>query len=150
MIRITQGDYLLAIDPGVTTGIVIARYTDPQTSFDIHDTLEIAYDDRSALATLLLNIDPRWIVIEDFKLFAKYADAQINSRFEVVKTIERVHVYCEDLNIVDRIVMQEPLVRHSTARVLDHHKPYMRGRHVLAAYQHLRYFVALFHNALAD
>jgi hypothetical protein len=82
------------------------------------------------------------IVIEDFLLFKDKALDQVGSRFEAVKVIERIFVYAEQMGVADKIVMQLPAMRLSAKGIPDEHKPIInRSRHLVAAYQHLRYYI---------
>lgn len=135
--------YIISIDPGVTTGVVIARDLDFDKETYTISAYEVAWAARKNLYTTLQELGPKALyalVIEDFRLYADKAKDQINSDFPAVKMIERVTVYAEMLGVEARIVMQGAALRQSVQINPAHYQALRRSKHTQAAYKHLRYF----------
>lgn len=137
----------LAFDPGKTTGYTLANnvVSEGGVTFDLVSVGQIEWADRFSAIDALIGLDVRAIVVEDFKLFAKYANDQINSRFPSVLVIGIIQALAYSKGLSERLAMQDPALRHSTARIKQpEHAKILRGqRHALAAYQHLRYYLAV-------
>lgn len=144
---------IIAFDPGLSTGVVGGINVDyAERQYKLIIARVIPFAERTQIAKLL---DPaswivaeQWkepieaIIIEDFMLYADKANAQINSRFETVKVIERITVYAEQLGLADKIIMQPAGLRLSAKGMqLEHRDTIAPNRHLTAAYQHLRYYL---------
>lgn len=143
---------IISFDPGYSTGVIIANNVDyTQRTYDLIAARIVMFPDRAWLNTLLLHYwrDLERIVIEDFLLFEDKALAQTGSRFEATKVIERITVYAEQLNIADKIKMQAPDLRLNARGMPADHLAFLTSvapdpkvrRHLIAAYQHLRYYI---------
>lgn len=142
--------YIIAIDPGKTTGLVVASNVNYQAeTYELNTAVQIPWDQRADLyqwlavlhnSSLGLTRDLDAIVIEDFVLYANKAKDQINSRFPSVSVIERVTVYAEQLGCANKIKMQMAGLRKSVLIPEEHYAILKRQQHAIAAYQHLRYY----------
>lgn len=145
-----MGGYIISIDPGMTTGLVVASNVNYEAeTYDLHMVDQITWDNRADIGRYLqLFYDPAVgrfeldaIVIEDFVLYANKAKDQINSRFPSVSVIERATVYAELLGCAHLITLQMAGLRKSVL-IPDHHYVELKRKvHATAAYQHLRYYV---------
>lgn len=147
-----MNNVIISVDPGYATGVVIARNIDyTKRTYDLVDGFIVSFPDRAKLEVKLAQhrIWLNTLVIEDFLLFESKALAQSGSRFEATKIIERLTVYAEQLDIADRIKMQEPGLRLSAKGMPTEHLAKLcefapdpkDRRHLISAYQHLRYYV---------
>lgn len=136
---------IASFDPGITTAVVTATNVDyAARTYDLGECGLVLYDDRAKLLHWLdiRKYDLEAIVIEDFKLFAQRAQSQINSRFETVRVIERIVVYAEQCGLGSKVVMQDPHLRLRARGMPQPHAQQLKNnRHLVAAYQHLRYYV---------
>lgn len=135
---------ILSIDPGINIGMVLGTDIDLITpDFSIARAGVIMYPNRAQLKPILARYRAQLtaIVLEDFKLFPHKAVDQIGSRFETVKVIERVTVYCEELGL-DHLITMQPSSAQQRVKVPDD-VPAQLGynRHLLSAYKHLRYYL---------
>lgn len=146
---------IISFDPGYSTGIALINNVNyAERTYDLSTCGVVMFPDRAKLATLLKRYSEQLeqIVIEDFLLFEHKALAQIGSRFEAVKVIERITVYAEQLGLANRITMQIPALKDQVLRngnrtmpkahyqtiqqLPERHRP-----HVISAYRHARYFI---------
>lgn len=136
-------DTIISFDPGLATGVVVAINVDySKRVYDLGASGVVQYAERSKIFRILERWQPQVIIIEDFKLNPALASAQSWSKFETVKVIERITVYAEQLELANRIAMQDPHLRHSAKTIQpDHIATIKPNRHLTAAYAHLRYFV---------
>lgn len=137
---------MISFDPGIHIGIVSAvNINYSKRTYDLGPINEVLmFPDRYKLMGILArNADQlEAIIVENFRLFPNKAQAQSYSEFETVKVIERIQVYCEQLEIAHMITMQEPSVRHSAKGMPDEHAKVLKhDRHLTAAYQHLRFYI---------
>lgn len=136
---------IISFDPGISTGIVLADDINYQTrEFRIVGKGVLMYPERAKILDMLTRYADRLeaIIVEDFLLYRDQAMAQVNSRFETVKVIERIQVYAEQLAIDHLIKMQLPALRRSASVPKgDHRAALGNNRHTDAAYQHLRYYI---------
>lgn len=136
---------IISFDPGGTTGVVLADNVNFKLrEFDITGKALIKFADRAMIYEVLAlrTSALKAVIIENFRLFPDKAAQQAYSTFEAVKVIERITVYCEQLGLDDRIVIQEPAMRKSASNYPDAHRRALgNNRHLYAAYQHLRYYV---------
>lgn len=129
---------LIAIDPGLTTGIVVGRTDGDRLLVD--SAYVIKWDGRFECLWRLLSSRPDHIVMEDFRLFNHKKDSQVGSVFPSVQVIGTVDAFAWSLQLSDRIHIQQPADRIRVA-VLPQHESTVRGiTHTVAAYQHLRLF----------
>lgn len=131
---------VLAIDPGKTTGIVLAECFSPM-NFNILQAFDLKWADRLRwLTDDFPTVD--YVVIESFNLFAHKAAAQIGSDFPAVNMIGAVELRVfSDLAPI-KLVTQTPSQR-VRAIILDHHKARFTGvHHAKDAYKHLRVFIS--------
>ncbi len=137
--------HIISFDPGISTGIVVAKNIDYiQRSFEITAKGILMFDNRATILAMLTKYKDTLeaIIVEDFMLFPSKASAQSYSRFETVKVIERITVYAEQLEIAHLIVMQKPAQRKSANGFpIEHQTALGHNRHLYAAYQHLRFYV---------
>jgi len=132
---------LVAFDPGGTTGFVIFDNVDYRArDYDLSAVGVIEWHDRKHIETILRSSMPDVIVIEDFKLRRDKALEQSGSDMPAPRVIERILVYCEQLKLDDRIVIQMPGLRTSCNVPLEHQRV-CRISHIRAAYLHARYYV---------
>lgn len=150
---------IVAFDPGWHTACVygsnVQYSNDPNAeftfSFDLTAKYFLLFPRRSLIQPILYAATVHGlerIIIEDFRLRADKAAAQTNSRFETVKVIERIIVACEELNLTHLIKFQQPNVRLSARGMPKDHEVFLKSdadqhRHYVAAYQHLRYYLAM-------
>ncbi len=146
LLNISSGvaSMIISFDPGEHIGIVLADNIDLTIpSFDIRAAEMIMYPDRKLIMPILTRYANQLetIIIEDFKLFASKAQHQIGSRFETVKVIERITVYCEELGLADKIVMPEASLQQRVSIPDTVLAQLNYNRHLVSAYKHLRYYV---------
>lgn len=145
--------YVIGIDPGMRTGLVILSNVDYQTAtYELAANYTIEWEDRYRLRDILASCVPYlgYIVMENFRLYENRAKDQINNEFPSVKIIERVTVYCEQLECVEKIRLQMastiyrakgikwPIPREHWL-LLDH-----KYDHEQDAYHHARYFIQMY------
>lgn len=149
---------VIAFDPGASevipsTVMLAACNVDyANTKFDLYGHACFTFGQRAliidALEALARLHEIEAIVIEDFTLRANVAKAQIGSRFETVKVIERITCNCELLGLADRIVMQSADRQWRVNLHSEHYDKLMqfahdpkRRDHYISAYKHLRYYI---------
>lgn len=136
---------IISFDPGISTGVVTATNVNYITrTYDLGPCAVVMYPDRHLIMEILArNADQlEQIIIENFRLFPNKAQAQSYSEFEAVKVIERITVYCEQLELAHLVTMQEPSVRLSAKGMPEDHAKIIRpNRHLTAAYQHCRFYI---------
>lgn len=80
--------YIIAIDPGPTTGVCVMLYTGGR-EYLLIDSYLIAWDYRYTMINALFNYDPiAALIFEKFRLFPDKAQAQAYSEFETVQVSE--------------------------------------------------------------
>lgn len=144
---------VIAIDPGKTTGIVIANCQTPK-QFEIELAFDLVWDDRLQWLESSFPLDADHIVIESFNLFKHKAKAQIGSDFPAVQMIGAVEMRVAmaeeymalgglpNRSGVDYITYQTPSQR-AKAAILPQHKQHFEGlHHAKDAYKHLRVFIS--------
>jgi hypothetical protein len=134
---------IVAFDPGVTTGCVVAAYESGST-FLITRAEEIPWGGRFHGIKRILNFyNPEFIVVESFRLYPHKAQAQIGQDFPSAQVIGIIEAYAYEAGLLDRIRKQPAAARVKT-KVLDTHKAALRSTpHIIDAYQHLRYFIVV-------
>jgi len=141
--------YVLAIDPGGTTGVVLAEMKpkDPNGfwDFDVVWAEEVLWEDRinelREIFCSVSDLDIKAVIVETFQLYAHAARSQINSTFPAVQVIGVVQVLAEEFGLTSKLVWQQPSAR-SRVRVLPHHKDAVKlSDHKRDAYRHARYWI---------
>lgn len=146
---------IISFDPGYSTGIALINNVNyAKREYDLFRCGVLMFPERAHIATLLKRYSEQLdvIIIEDFLLFEDKALSQVGSRFEPVKVIERITVYCEQLGLADRIIVQPPTFQKRTLMRGDHTMPAEHYRmiqqlptkqrpHATSAYKHARYYI---------
>ena len=133
----------LAIDPGLSTGYVVARTT-PHFFKPTHSGV-IWWEGRiKVLNQLLITHKPQHIIIERFALYGQMAKKMINSEFEAVQVIGNVQAlaFIHDYNVETDISVLPAAVKGAISVLKEHRsllaKP--KSNHVDDAYKLLRYW----------
>lgn len=142
---------IIALDPGLTTGIVVVNNIDYATcEYQLEGYKALPFKDRAKLLILLKQYDDLdAIVMENFLLYPdqRTQQAQTYSDFPSVKVIERVTVYAEQLGIADKIVLQMASLRKNVQIPTDHYKELAHySKHCVDAYRHARYYIRVNRN----
>lgn len=139
-----MSNIVIAIDPGLTTGIVVASNI-VGDKFDIHHSVAMLWPDRFNLQYLFQSLLEQHtieaVVIERFALFPSKALAQSYSDFPSVQIIALCEAYLHQLDMLDKIVMQSPDQRKRVAFEKQHYPQVRATLHQRDAYQHLRYYI---------
>ena len=103
-------NYVIGIDPGKTTGLVVLAVTDlVKRGYHIAAKYALLWSDRYRIKDVLSAFNNAGnilaIVMEDFRLYEHKAMDQVNSDFPSPKVIERTIVYCEELALTHLIEM---------------------------------------------
>jgi len=140
---------ILAIDPGETTGVCIAR---PHVTGEQHQHLnlgvvsaaEVLWSERvERFWDIFSQHTFDYIVIEDFRLFMKSTRAQLGSDFPSVRVIGIVEAIAHYYKCFDRLHFQMPAIR-SRVQIDPRDAPHLTGsNHTKDAYRHLKYFVVV-------
>ena len=148
--------YVLSIDPGKTTGIVLASCKSPKdftvisakdwkwsSRFEIPEYYNL--DNPLGLMYSLSNFNgqiPTYVVIESFNLFRHKAQQLTGSDFPAVRVIGMIEYAMSEAGILDRLITQTPSQR-IRAKILDQHVQDLKGlHHAKDAYKHLRVFIS--------
>lgn len=143
--------FIIAIDPGFTSGLCIARHSTGK-QFRVIKSADILWSNRFSIYHLITANAPmiKQIVIEEFKLFnnPKTIGSQINSTFPSVAVISIIELSAHLAEISHLITMQSPgLIHHkgqATISIEDEHKQIIKGsRHRVDAFLHLKYWVLM-------
>lgn len=128
---------ILGIDPGTSTGVVATIHTSPFKLPEIIKSSTILYatiiDD---LISILAEVKPDVVVVEDFVVRRSKAEGLSYDRLEVVRVIGIVKTLCHLNNYP--MVLQRP-VDVTRAKV----EPSMRqqlAHHERSAYKHIKYY----------
>jgi hypothetical protein len=138
MLTLDGDTFAFGIDPGETTGLVIARLHADNT-YDVLAAEEIAWDDRFRLIPLLRDYQPSTIVMEAFILYPHKASDQIGQMFPSVRVIGLVEAACNFLEL-SQPHFQMAAVR-TRVKVLPQHELKLRSTHTRDAYKHLRFYL---------
>jgi len=145
--------WIVAIDPGYTTGVVIgsgadfaARRVNLVRSYDVawetRDTWFMRLFKQHSAKALVQPITH--VVIESFTLTDEQdaLQSQIGSEMPSSRVIGLVEGLARVYGLADRIYFQHPRDRYNM-RILDGDRARLgRSRHCIDAYRHMRYFVA--------
>lgn len=142
----------IAVDPGTTSGLVVARDVKSPTDFTLSYVAEISWSNRFMFLDLIRDNyqSVETIIIEDFRLYKSKAKDQINSQFPSVSVKAVIETAAYQYNIFDRIHYQMAYCIHrtvngrmqSTVKLLDQHVDQLAKRnHAKDAYRHLRYYL---------
>jgi hypothetical protein len=142
-----EGDKILAIDPGKTTGYAVAVVVDTR-NYNGYELLQAGHiewtrrvQDFQSLLSGCIETGHLYLVVEEFRLYAHKAEAQIGNEFPSVRFIGMAETlwYLAGLNEED-IIYQQAVLRKS-AEIPKRDKTKLTGkRHAQDAYKHLRYF----------
>ena len=142
--------YIIALDPGETTGAIIVHIEgkNPESGrWEFTPTWagEITWDNRieglRALFERTVDLNVLALVVEDFRLYRHAARSQINSDFKPVQVIGAIQVLADEYGLLDLYVTQ-PASSRSKVKVLPHHRPIVKGSaHMQDAYRHARYWI---------
>jgi hypothetical protein len=136
---VLPGQYLIAIDPGQTTGVCTARYLGGRV-FQVLHCKSVKWDDRFKIG-LGLTASISHVVIEEFRLFGHRAKEQTNSVFPSVRVIGMVETCMYLHGILDRLHFQQP-GQMKGVEILPGDEVYMDGtEHTKDAYRHMRGYI---------
>src|SRR4051812_20999432 len=117
---------ILAIDPGpMHTAVLLLDEIDYSAlTFRIAAKTVLTFPDRAKLLRVFERYIPQLdaIIVEDFKLDPRKAQAQSYSRFETVKIIERITYQLECLDATHLLVIQQPGQRKSANGITPAHR----------------------------
>lgn len=147
--KLTPGAYIIAYDPGVTTGIAAARYTGGRY-FELLESGEIKWEERfAAIKTQLYGYSEMasdegvafHIVSEEFMLYPNKSQSLAYDKFPSVKVQGIIETYLHELDLLDKLTYQKASERKAV-EVLERDFPLVRGSdHRIDSYQHLRLYV---------
>lgn len=138
--KIEVGDQLLAVDPGLTTGIVVGEYKGGY-DFDIIYAADVKWDRRFVFRELVPAKAIRHIIYERFALYESKARDQINNTFPSVRVIGILEAYCNECDKLDWMV-EQPAAVHTKVKITDAHTDRLKLlHHARSAYKHLRYYI---------
>lgn len=143
--------YIIAFDPGRTTGLVIAYYYGGR-NFEITRAEEIRWHNRMQITRdVLWYYMPKLclIIIEDFKLFEDKAEDQAGDDMPSSQMIGIIECRAFDLGLNEITIKQMPGVKNRV-QVLDRHyrsllieneetKRMIVSEHTFDAYKHIRH-----------
>lgn len=141
---IRQGAKIIAIDPGLTTGVCCIIYRGAK-DFDVQCTLEIPWEKRHSIRAHIIGVD--FIVIERFALYQSKARTMVNDEFPSVWMSGIVDSYAKDLNLADAIYIQ-PAHLMANVAIDPKHIKIIGGdsEHKKDSYKHARYFIIVNRN----
>lgn len=154
MLILKEQSKVLAIDPGETTGYVIANVEDKKT-FQILEQGEKIHFDKSRdkeprlleLYNWLKEVDPDILIIENFKLYAHKASAQIGSEFIPVQLIAIAKFWAEKNKKPYHLQMASQAKGFVNDEKLKFKNLYYKGyKHSRDAMRHLIYFLQFGYN----
>lgn len=130
----------IAWDPGVTTGICIIELL--PDDFRVHQSATMPWERRFTMVPDILKwLQPKYIVIERFALYASKAKDQIGSEFPSAQlrgVIEMASVFV--LNTTPHVIIQ-PASIMTRVEILERDAPLiLPSEHARDAYKHARYF----------
>ncbi len=138
---------ILSVDPGMTTGLVVAENIRSPDQFDFY-ALELNWSQRFWFLTFFKDYHPiiEKIIIEEYRLFKHKASDQTNSIIPSVRVIGIIEAYAFEYSLINKIVYQIPAEIKSygkyTLNILDHHLEFVGpSKHTRDAYRHLRLFL---------
>lgn len=133
---------IVAIDPGLTTGVVIATHNAGEIK--ILEAFEVAWKDRmrfpgffARLAQGPLPVDA--VVVESFRLFPHKFKHQVGSFFPSVRVIGVVETACYLAGLDNAIHFLEPIVKKHV-KILDPAIARNPSEHIKDAYRLARYW----------
>lgn len=130
---------LLAIDPGVTTGIAAGLWNTVDHSFSLSGGFQLPWEKRFAVRWLVEEADI--IVIESFRLYRHKATDQVNSDFPSSQVIGMTELAAYMVDKLDKVVKQ-PASCIQNVQILEADSKKLEGlQHAQDAYRHLRYYV---------
>lgn len=140
LVRMKIGEYIVAIDPGQTTGVSQMKYTG-ERNFELVYCQEIPWDRRFKLRELVKGMSH--VVIERFALYESHAKAMVNNEFPSVRIIGIVDAYCNEFDLLDRVTFQGAQSMQSVL-VLPEHTAMTKGsEHRKDSYRHGRYYIVM-------
>lgn len=161
---------ILALDPGLTTGVCILLTTEQRDDFEVDYVSEMSWDDRFRISKALIagtwpqrmTPDPGWVaaarppevvVIEQFRLRQGKAYAQAGSTFPSIQVQAIIETFVWDYNHNVKygfmgatrdepieIAYQEPIAMARVQILADHHHLIAGSEHMKDAYKHGRYY----------
>lgn len=135
-------EWILAIDPGETTGIVVAKRTAPR-EFVVTRADDVPWEHRWHIPDMIIGAGYDTVVIEDFRLYHHSRVSQVNSDFPTVRMIGYVE-YALHRNGKQAEPVKQPASIMKSVQILEEHKVHFEGlHHARSAYKHLRYYVLM-------
>lgn len=130
---------ILSIDPGTSTGIVLLEYHSPLDPPNVILATTHKYDPVSKLIDFLeelLSRSPDYVVVEDFRVRYKKAQALSEDILEVVRVIGIMECLCHIRGFNISLQMPSLVSRTFLKRELNT----KLGRHERSAARHAKYF----------
>ena len=139
------GDIVIAYDPGVTTGLCVARVIASRVpgSLEVLESREVLWDEAFLEWKTLHKYRRRLraVVIEEFVMYSSKADDLIGSSFPACEMIGVLRAQAHRVGVLDLVVKQLAVYR-TAVRVLPEHAPKLGSSpHRKDAYQHARYYI---------
>jgi hypothetical protein len=159
--------YIIAFDPGATTGVCILYSTGERApgskyvDINVIKAGQVLWDDRLTLEqwiavphrrTQVSGSDPNeselYVIYEGFRLYPHMAagQAKIRSSFPSVEVIGMIKAWCAQLGIKDDHIIEQPAALRKSVRLLPEHSALVKGVHAKDAYRHGRYFIVSYYN----
>lgn len=140
--ELLPGDMILGIDPGGTTGLLLAKYNEG-FDFDVLAAIDIPWNERWDVAGNIIQLRPAHIVVERFVLYKHKMVDQINSDFPSVRVIGIAELAWW-ANCPDSTWIEQPASERKNVEILPQHRPlFAKLHHAKDAYMHVRYFVIM-------
>lgn len=138
---------ILAIDPGKTTGVVVAEIQDHEVT-GIVQQFELGWEERFMLIPFIQGMRPEQgapqqfseIVLEAFRLYPHEYRRQVGSDFPSVRVIGIVEAAAYLAGGLDSITLLPAGVKSKVAVLEDHGRVLLRSEHVRDAYKLARYY----------
>lgn len=139
---------MIAIDPGYTTGTVIADNIISAERFNVVGAFDVSWNKRFEFFSTFLRTHAAQlgaIVCEEYKLSTRpeAQQSQAGSKMPSSRVIGLIECLCYDLGIYNRLIMQPPKYYHYLSILPEHQRIVGDVIHNQVAYRHLRYYLRM-------